>query len=150
MARPQIRAGELGTTIVGVLPSGRYRARASIRDDSGALHRLAAVADSEEEARADVRRQAMAMTTGGSGALSPSNTIAEAVELWLSQILTRAKAGSLAYSTYESYETTARVILVPRCGGVRLDQLTVGRWTASCSGSWKRRPFLRRGAPVRC
>jgi len=79
------------------------------------------------QARADVRRQAMAMTTGGSGALSPSNTIADAVELWLSHFLTRAKAGSLAYSTYESYETTARVILVPRCGGVRLDQLTVGR-----------------------
>ena len=69
----------------------------------------------------------MALSTGGSGALLPSNTIAEAVELWLWQILTRAKAGSLAYSTYESYETTARVIIVPRCGGVRLDQLTVGR-----------------------
>ncbi len=127
MARPQIRAGELGRMVVAVLPSGRYRARASIRDDSGTLRRLAAVADTEDKARADFRRQAMTMTAGGSGALSPSSSIAEAVELWLSQVLTRAKAGSLAYSTYESYETTARVILVPRCGGVRLDQLTVGR-----------------------
>jgi hypothetical protein len=45
----------------------------------------------------------------------------------LSQILRRAKAGSLAYSTYESYETTARVVVVPRCGGARVDGLTVGR-----------------------
>jgi integrase len=127
MGKPQFPAGELGNIVVGVLPSGRYRARASIRDDSGALRRLAAVGDTEETARADVRRQAMAVTTGGSGALSPSSTIAEAVERWLSQILTRAKAGSLTYSTYESYETTARVVIVPRCGGVRLDGLTVGR-----------------------
>lgn len=94
MARPQILAGELGKIVVGILPSGRYRARA------------------------EIRRQAMAISIGGSGALSPSNTIAVAVELWLSQILTRTKAGSLAYSTYESYETTARVTILPRCGGV--------------------------------
>jgi hypothetical protein len=62
MARPPIRAGELSKIVVAVLPSGRYRARASTRDDTGALHRLAAVADTEEEARADVRRQAMGST----------------------------------------------------------------------------------------
>lgn len=127
MARRQLPAGELGTIDLKRLPSGRYRARASTRDDSGTLHRLAVTADTDDGARAKVRRQAMALSTGGSGALSPSSTIADAVELWLSQILTRAKAGSLTYSTYESYETTARVILVPRCGGVRLNQLTVGR-----------------------
>lgn len=127
MVRPQIPAGELGTIIVGLLPSGRYRARASARDDSGILHRLASVAETDEDARADVRRQAMALSTGGSGALSPSSTISDAVELWLSQILTRAKSGSITYSTYESSEATARLVVVPRCGGVRLDRLTVGR-----------------------
>jgi integrase len=127
MVRPQITAGELGKIDVKRLPSGRYRARASSRDDSGALNRLTVTAETEDAARDEVIRQATATATGGSGALSPSSTIAEAVELWLSQILTRAKAGSLAYSTYESYETTARVIIVPRCGGVRLDRLTVGR-----------------------
>ena len=127
MARPQIAAGELGAIVVGILPSGRYRARASTRDDSGALHRVSAVADTDEEARADVRRQAMALSTGGSGTLLPSSTIADAVELWLAQILSRAKSGSLTFSTYESYETTARVVIVPRCGGVRLDRFTVGR-----------------------
>ena len=89
MVRPQITAGELGKVVIDRVASGRYRARASIRDDSGAPHRLAAVADTEDEARADVRRQAAAMSTGGVGALKPSSTIADAVELWLSQILTR-------------------------------------------------------------
>ena len=116
MVRPQILAGELGNIVIDVLPSGRCRARASTRDDSGRLHRIGVTADTEDEARAEVHRQAKAMATGGAGALSPSSRVADAVELWLSQVLTRAKAGSLSYSTYESYETTTRVIIVPRCG----------------------------------
>ncbi|WP_241987663.1 site-specific integrase [Cryobacterium sp. TMT1-66-1] len=117
----------MGAIDVRRLTSGRFRARASSHDDSGALHRIAVTAATWDEAVAEVHRQAGAMATGGAGALSPSSTIADAVELWLSQVLTRAKAGSLSYSTYESYETTARVIIVPRCGGVRLERLTVGR-----------------------
>ncbi|TFD73605.1 hypothetical protein [Cryobacterium gelidum] len=83
MVRTQILAGELGNIVVDVPPSGRYRARASMRHDSSAVHRLSAVDDTEERARADVSRQAMALTTGGTGALAPSSTIADAVELWL-------------------------------------------------------------------
>lgn len=45
MSRPQIAAGDLGKIDVRRLKSGRYRARASSRDDSGALHRLAVTAD---------------------------------------------------------------------------------------------------------
>jgi integrase len=127
MGKPQIPAGELGRIDVKLLPSGRYRARASSRDDGGNLHRLGATAESEELARGEVRRQAMALSTGGFGGLAPTSTVADAVELWLPQILTRAKTGSLTYSTYESYETTARLVILPRCGGVRLDRLTVGR-----------------------
>ncbi|WP_241979437.1 helix-turn-helix transcriptional regulator [Cryobacterium suzukii] len=127
MVRPQIMAGEVASIDVQQLASGRYRARGTSRDDSGARHRHAVTADTRDEAIAEIYRQARAMATGGSGALSPSSTIADTVELWLSQVLTRAEAGSLSYSTCESYETTARVIIVPRCGGVRLDHLTVGR-----------------------
>ena len=117
MARPQITADEVGTIDVCRLKSGRFRARASSRDDSGALHRIAVTADTPDEVIAEVHRQAGAMATGGAGALSPSSTVTNAVELSLSQVLTRARAGGLSYSTYESYETTARVIIVPRCGG---------------------------------
>jgi hypothetical protein len=75
------------------------------------------VADTEDKARADIRRQATAWSTGGSGALSPKSTITEAVKLRLTQILTRAQIGTLTYSTYESYKTTARLVIVPRCRG---------------------------------
>lgn len=123
MVRPQITASDVGTIDVRQLASGRYRARASNRGDSEAPHRLAVTADTRDEAVAEIHRQARAMATGGAGALSRSRTITDAVELWLSQVLIRAKAGSLSYSTYESYETMARVIIVPRCGRVRLDRL---------------------------
>jgi hypothetical protein len=127
MGKPQLPSGELGKIDVKRLASGRYRARASTRDDGGAFHRLAATDETEELARAEVQRQALALSTGSSGGLAPSNTVAHAIEAWLPQILTRAKTGSLTYSTYESYETTARLVILPRCGGVRLDRLTVGR-----------------------
>ncbi|WP_146073500.1 hypothetical protein [Cryobacterium sp. N22] len=127
MGKPQLPAGELGKIDVKRLASGRYRAGASTRDDGGAFHRLAATEETEELARAEVRRQAMALSTGSSGGLAPSSTVAQAVQAWLPQILTRAKTGSLTYSTYESYETTARLVILPRCGGVRLDRLAVGR-----------------------
>lgn len=91
------------------------------------MHRLRSSGETEQDARDDLHRKAKALSTGGSATLSPSSTIADVVELWLSQILTRVNIGSLSYSTYESYEVTARLVIVPRCGGVRLDQLTVGR-----------------------
>jgi hypothetical protein len=127
MGKPQLPAGELGKIDVKRLASGRFRARASTRDDGGTFHRLAAIAETEELVRAEVSRQAMALSTGRCGGRAPSSTVAHDVEAWLPQILTRAKTGSLTYSTYESYETTARLVILPRCGGVRLDRLTVGR-----------------------
>lgn len=117
MARPRLPSGELGAIGITRLSSGRYQARATTGDDAGQKHRLWASEDTEEAARAELHRQARALTAGGAGGLSPSSTVAEAIELWLSQILTRVRAVSLAYSTYESYETTARVILEPRAGG---------------------------------
>jgi hypothetical protein len=96
---PQLPADELGKVDVKRLASGRYRARASTRDDGGVFHRLAATDETEELARTEIRRQVMALSTDRSGGLAPSSTLADAVEAWLPQILTRAKTGSLTYST---------------------------------------------------
>jgi hypothetical protein len=127
MPRAQIPAGEVGKIQAVRLADGRYRARARPRDDTGTLRPLCVTAATESAAIAEIRRLAAAASTGGLGGLSPSSTIADAVPLWLAQIHARATAGSLTFSTFESYETAARMILVPACGGVRFDQLTVGR-----------------------
>lgn len=47
--------------------------------------------------------------------------------LWLAQVEARANAGSLAFSTDEAHETTARMILIPARRRVGFDQFTVGR-----------------------
>ncbi|GAA4191228.1 site-specific integrase [Microbacterium oryzae] len=127
MARPQILPGETGKITTKPLPGGNFQARARTRDDTGALRDLWATAATEKAAIAEIKRQAAQTGTGGVAGLSPSSTIADAVPLWLAQVEARANAGSLTFSTYESYETTARMILIPACGGVRFDQLTVGR-----------------------
>lgn len=127
MARPRIRAGELGTIQITRLAAGSYRARARARDDAGTLHQLVAVADTEDAARIAIRRKAEALSTSMLAGLTGANTIAEAGAAWLEQVRARAIAGSLSFSTYESYETTVRCVLVPQCGGITLDALTVGR-----------------------
>ncbi|MHA7986287.1 hypothetical protein ACX9R5_10815 [Rathayibacter sp. CAU 1779] len=127
MARTAIRAGELGTVQITRLARGRYRARARTRDDAGELHQIVAVAATEESARLALKRKAEILSSTLLAGLTPDSTIAEAAAAWLQQIHARAIAGSLSFSTYESYETTARCLLVPRCGGITLDALTVGR-----------------------
>jgi integrase len=127
MPRPRIKAGELGAVQITELAGGRFRARARMRDDAGELHPLKVTADTEYEARVELQRAAARLTSGGSGALTGSNTIAEAADAWLVQATGRADAGSLAHSTLESYEAAVRLVLKPACGAITLDQLTVGR-----------------------
>lgn len=126
MGRPRIPAGEIGTIHITRLATG-YRARAQTRDDGGNLHQLRVVADTEEEARALLLRRVETLSSSAFSGLDSRNTIAEAGAVWLEQIRARAVAGSLSFSTYESYETTLRRLVVPHCGGITLGALTVGR-----------------------
>jgi integrase len=127
MARRRIAAGELGDIRLTRLANGAWRARARTRDDAGELHQLRAVADTEEEACAEITRRATALSSSGYIGLTASDTVADACMAWLAQVRVRAQAGALSFSTYESYEQTARLLLVPRCGGIALGALTVGR-----------------------
>ena len=127
MPRPRIQAGEIGAVQITKLAGGRFRARARMRDDAGELRRLKVTAETEDAARAELQRLAGQLTSGGSGALAGSSTIAEAADAWLVQANTRADAGSLAHSTLESYESAVRLLLKPVCGAITLNQLTVGR-----------------------
>jgi integrase len=107
-------------------PTG-YRARARARDDAGVLHQLRAVADTEQAARDELQRRVERLGSTTFAGLTSSDTGAAAATAWLEQVRTRAVSGSLSFSTYESYETTVRMILVPQCGGITLGALTVGR-----------------------
>ncbi|QAB18134.1 integrase [Leucobacter muris] len=127
MGRPRIRAGEVGKIQITKLAKGKVRARARARDDAGVLHQIVAVATTEEAARIDLRRKVEALSTSSFLGLTGANTIAEASVSWLEQVRARAVAGSLTFSTYESYSGTVRCVLLPQCGGITLDALTVGR-----------------------
>ena|SRR5215207_1718456 len=118
MPRPRIKAGELGAVQITELAGGRFCARARMRDDAGELRPLKVTADTEDEARVELQRAAAQLTSGGSGALTGSNTIAEAADAWLVQATCRADAGSLAHSRLESYEAAVRLVLKPACGAI--------------------------------
>ena len=126
MSRPRIPAGEVGAVQITKLADGRYRARGRMRDDAGELHQPRASADTEAGALAELRQAAAQLTSNGEGALTGASTIAVAADAWLAHVTGRAEAGGRP-PTPESYETTVRLILKPACGGIALDQLTVGR-----------------------
>ncbi|GAA4186994.1 site-specific integrase [Gryllotalpicola kribbensis] len=127
MARPKIVAGEVGQVQVTQLANGKWRARARMRDDSGELVQLRAEAATEDAAREELLSRAKTLTTHTKAIVTAASTIQEAAEAWLPTVKVRAENGTLSWSTYENYETTVRLTLVPVCGGVALDALTVGR-----------------------
>lgn len=127
MARPKIAAGEVGQVQVTQLANGKWRARARMRDDSGELVQLRAEAATEDAAREELLSRAKTLTTHTKAIVTAVSTIAEAAEAWLPTVKVRAENGTLSWSTYENYETTVRLTLVPVCGGVTLEALTVGR-----------------------
>ncbi|HEY0248780.1 MAG TPA: hypothetical protein VGC45_11025 [Gryllotalpicola sp.] len=97
-----------------------WRIRAQARDDAGELHQLRVVPDAEDEARALLLRRAEGLSSTAFTGLDASNTIAEAGAAWLEQLRARAIAGSLSFSTHESYETALWRLIVPQCGGITL------------------------------
>lgn len=127
MARRRIPAGEIGSIQITKLKGGVYRARARARDDADALHQLRAGAETEVEARAEIQRRANWLGSTSYTGLTRDNTIDEACLAWVESVRVRAQTGSLSYSTFESYEATTRLTIIPRCGGITLGALTVGR-----------------------
>jgi integrase len=124
MPRPRTRAGELGSIQLTTLANGRIRARLHMRDDAGAPHHPQATGATEAEAIANVRRRAAELSTGASEEMCADTTVAQACSVWLAEV--RA-AGRIEVSSVEAYEDTVRLIVVPTCGALRLEELTVGR-----------------------
>lgn len=127
MARPRIAAGEVGQVRVTRLANGKWRARARMRDDAGELVQLRAEGLTEDTARTELLSRARTLSTHTKALVSGASTIAEAAAAWLPTVRVRAENGLLSWSTYENYEHAVRLVLVPVCGGVTLEALTVGR-----------------------
>ncbi|HEY5222482.1 MAG TPA: site-specific integrase [Microbacteriaceae bacterium] len=127
MVRPRIAAGEVGQVQVTQLANGKWRARARMRDDTGELVQLRSDGATEDAARVELFARAKSLTTHTKAIVLKSSTVAEAAASWLPRVRVRAENGMLSWSTYENYEHTVRLTLVPACGGVTLGALTVGR-----------------------
>lgn len=126
MARPRTAAGELGAVQLTRLASGTWWARARMRDDAGALVQLRADGATEDVARTELLARGAALATHTKALVTGSSTIAEAAAVWLPTVRLRAEAGMLSWSTYENYEVDVSLVVVPTCGGVSLEALTVG------------------------
>lgn len=127
MPRPPIPAGEIGKIQIVQTADGRYRARARARDNAGEIRQARVTGRTADEARARLMRNLARYGVAGITDPSPASTVEEACNAWLRSVRARAATGSLSHSTFESYESTVRLTIAPRCGGVTLDALTAGR-----------------------
>lgn len=117
MARPSLKAGELGKISTRMRTSDTWNARANCRLLDGTLRSLSASAPSEDEAIDAIRRLAARLTSGIDVRLHSDSTIADAVTVWLEHAATRVTPASFA-----RYKSDANFV-VKRIGAVPLSRV---------------------------
>lgn len=125
MPRPRNKAGELGTIGYTVLANGMIRARARVRDDTGAARRISGMGATERDAEVNLRlRVEILIEDYDLGRLTPETTVAQACKAWIAE---KHAAGLVEVSTVEAYEDTVKTVIIPICGELMLADLTVVR-----------------------
>ncbi len=124
MPRPRNETGAVGAVHFTTLTNGRVTARTRIRDDSGHIHQLARTAASQDQALTQLLNVAAKLSSGVEPLLSATSTVAEACAVWLEELRVSQRVED---STRESYMNTVEKIVVPVCGALRLEELSVGR-----------------------
>ncbi len=125
MARPRLRAGEIGRIRVVPLPSGLFQASALMRDEVGDSHRLKVSRATEAEARLALEERAAAIRFDGVGhVLDARSTVADAAAVFLA---TKRGSQLVEVSTVETYEHSVKHVVIPACGELLLVDLTVAR-----------------------
>ena len=115
MPRPRNKAGELGIIGYTVLANGTIRARARVRDDTGAARRISGMGATEHDAEVNLRlRVEIVIEDYDLGRLTPETTVAVACKAWIAE---KRAAGLVEVSTVEAYEDTVRTVIIPSCGG---------------------------------
>lgn len=130
LGRPRNPPGEAGQTWLTVLPDGRWRARAWIRDTDGRRRRVQTVAATKGAAKRGLGRRLDARTGwGGTEGVHSAMTVDELAEFWLELRAegTGVGRGRVSPQTLGGYENAVRNVISPALGGLHLDEINVGR-----------------------
>lgn len=128
MPRPRSKPGELGAISVYEMAGGRFQARARFRDDAGEAYRPRINGATHDEAVENLKAYFKMIMDGEDAPLiTGESTIAEACAVWLEEKRTAAR---VTQTTIEAYENTVRLIVIPACGAVKLEDFSVQKCDA--------------------
>jgi len=125
MARPPLGIGTYGTITRTETSPGKWRARTRYRDHDGVtrlVERYGATGAAAERAlKAALRDRAR---PAGGYEITGDTTITDLGTAWISSI---SRTGKVSPQTIEKYARTVRKHVVPALGGVRINEISVGK-----------------------
>lgn len=125
MARPSLEIGTYGAIKRTEVSPGRWRARTRFRDHDGVtrlVERYGATGAAAERALKSALRD-RARPTGGDE-ITPDTAIRELGKAWIASLPT---TGKVSPQTIEKYTRTVNKHIVPALGGVRINEISVGK-----------------------
>lgn len=125
MTRRRMQPGEKGEIYYEAVPTG-WKAAQYFRDHSGRRRRGTGIGSTKTIARRNLRANIEASMAVGGGGYLPTTKFEVAVRDWLATIQAAAEKGSRSPTTYDTYERSVRVHVLPALGQVRLSDLTTG------------------------
>lgn len=102
---------------------GKIRGVARTRDGADKPRRVVAVRDTRAEVEAELRTKAASLLYLGD-VWSPATTLEEAIERWIATLGDADEGNAQKPQSAETYARTARGVIVPRIGALRLGDIT--------------------------
>lgn len=126
MSKRRLEPGERGEIYYESVASG-WRAIQYYRDHAGRRRKAKGSGSTKTVARRVLRRNVDAALRAGGVGFRASTRFEVAVAEWLAIVRQQVERGNRSPTTYDNYERTARVHVVPALGGLRLSELSTGR-----------------------
>ena len=128
MPRPRTPVGSWGNIRAGQLPSGKWVAESHFRAESGRLHRVRATAPSRSKAETELRRRMAEQDwRSGGGVITGQMRLEKVAQIWLWERSAAVESGRIDRETYLKNETVVRRFLIPRLGGLSVQEASTGR-----------------------
>lgn len=124
MARPPTPLGTWGATHIFEVRPGVFRARARIRDQDG-RSRLVSATGTTRAAAERALRQALVERSAPTGDLITADMrLAELADVWLEFLVAEER---IEQTTINEYARVLRSIVLPKLGGLRIQEASTGR-----------------------
>ncbi|MHA6626927.1 tyrosine-type recombinase/integrase [Pseudonocardia sichuanensis] len=127
MARQPTPIGAHGKITIKQIDPKLWEARTRVRDPDGELRRVKRQGTSKTGAENTLKKALLERRHDAGSAISGSTRVREVGQQWLAHVAALVEAGDRSPRTYEQYESSWRLHILPAFGGLQLREVTPGR-----------------------